>query len=63
MSAAAGDERGKVQGTTDAGGLLRVTIELGKVIGDVELNDLGARSAMFWLPADADLQHAASGRD
>ena len=34
-----------------------------KTIGDVELNDLGARSAMFWLPADADLQHAASGRD
>ena len=33
------------------------------VIGDVEPKDLGARSAMFWLPADAHLQHAASGRD
>ena len=33
------------------------------VIGDVELKHLGARSAMFWLPADAHLQQAASGRD
>lgn len=33
------------------------------IIGDVELKHPGARSAMFWLPADADLQQAVSGRD
>ncbi len=32
-------------------------------ISEFDLNDLGARSAMFWLPADAYLQQAVSGRD
>ena len=32
-------------------------------IGEVELHDLGARSAMFWRPADSALPQADSGRD
>lgn len=32
-------------------------------IGEMELNDLGARAAMFWVPADSDLPPAVSGRD
>ena len=32
-------------------------------IGEVELHDLGARSAMFWLPAEVAAPQADSGRD